>query len=174
MFVCTWVSFLISPWFHFFSCMVHRLDPSVSVEQRWLKQTSYPWSGSQEASMHSDSTRCDVTRAGCFSGMFFTTTTTIPSILSWLTVFIDLVIYLFVMNGSWRVSNAFSLSVKMTGGFRPSLYQYAVSHNWSWVLVQYCNPGRDLAQPFAKCFSIWFADTGWRVYASLFMTVMGL
>ena len=50
--------------------------------------------------MHSDSTRCDVTRAGCFSGMFFTTTTTIPSILSWLTVFIDLVIYLFVMNGS--------------------------------------------------------------------------
>jgi len=58
------------------------------------------WSGSQEASIHSDSTRCDVTRAGCFSGMFFSTAMTIPSILRWLTVFIDLVIYLFVMNGS--------------------------------------------------------------------------
>ena len=132
------------------------------------------WSGSKEASIHSDSTRCDVTRAGCFSRMFFSTATTIPSILRRLTMFLDLVIYLFVMNGSWTVSNAFSLSVKMIGGFRPSLYQYAVSHNWSWVLVQYCSPGKDLAQPFAKCFSIWFADTVLRMYASLFMIDMDL
>ena len=45
------------------------------------------------------------------------TATTTPSIPRWLTVFIDLVIYLFVLNGSWTVSNAFSLSVKMAGGF---------------------------------------------------------
>ena len=153
---------------------MHRLDPSGSVAQRRLKQTSCPWSGSQAASIHSDTTRCDVTRAGWFSGMSFSTTTTIPSILSWLTVFIDLVIYLFVTNGSCTVSNALSLSVRMTGGFRPSSYQYAVSHNWSWVLVQYCNPGKNLAQPFAKCFSIWFADTVLRVYASLFMVDMDL
>ena len=42
------------------------------------------------------------------------------------------------------------------------------------VSVQYCNPGKDLAQPFAKCFSIWFAGTVLRVYASLFMIDMGL
>ena len=113
---------LISPRFHFSFCPLHRLDPLVSVEYRWLKQTSYPWSGSQEASIHSNTTRCDVTRAGCFLGMFFSTVMMIPSIQSWLTMFIDLVTYLFITNGSWTVSNAFSLSVKMTGGFCPSLY----------------------------------------------------
>ena len=58
------------------------------------------WSGSQEASIHSDSTRCDVTRAVCFSGMFFSMAMTIPCIPRWLTMFLDLVIYLSVMNGS--------------------------------------------------------------------------
>lgn len=71
------------------------------------------------------------------SWMFLTdvlhTATTTPSIPRWLTMFIDLVIYLSVLNGSWTVSNAFSLSVKMAGGFRPSLHQYAVSRNWSCV-----------------------------------------
>ena len=42
------------------------------------------------------------------------------------------------------------------------------------MLVQYCNPGKDLTQPFAKCLSIWFAHTGLRVYALLFLTDMGL
>ena len=153
--------------------MVHRLDPSVcGIEV--VEADHLFWSGSQEASIHSDSTRCDVTRAVCFSGMFFSMAMTIPCIPRWLTVFLDLVIYLSVMNGSWTVSSAFSLSVKMAGGFRPSLHQYSVSHNWSWVSVQYCNPGKDLAQPFAKCFSIWFAGTVLRVYASLFMIDMGL
>lgn len=90
--------------------MVHRLDSSVSVEERWLKQTSFPWSGSPEESIHSNTTRCDVTQAGYFLGMFFSTMMTIPSIPSWLTMFIDLVNYLFITNGSWILSNAFSLS----------------------------------------------------------------
>ena len=62
----------------------------------------------------------DVTRAGCFSGMFFSTATTIPSILIWLTMFIDLVIYLFVMNGSLTVSNAFSFFVCQDDRWFPS------------------------------------------------------
>ena len=52
--------------------------------------------------------------------MFFSTATTIPSILIWLTMFIDLVIYLFVMNGSLTVSNAFSFFVCQDDRWFPS------------------------------------------------------
>ena len=127
---------------------MHRLDPSDRVEERWLKQNSCPWSGSQEESTNSNTTRCDVMRAGYFSQMLFSTMMTIRSILNWLTVFIDLIIYLIITNGSWIVWNAFSVSVKMTDFFFPSLY--TVSSNWSWVLVRYWNPGINLAQPFAN------------------------
>ena len=68
------------------------------ISRGWT--TARPPCPSPTPGVHSDSTRCEVTRAGCFSGMFFSTAMTIPSILRWLTVFIDLVIYLFVMNGS--------------------------------------------------------------------------
>ena len=84
---------------------------------------------------------------------------------------------IFIMNGCWILSNAFSASIEMIMWFFTFLLlmcitlilhmlnhpcEFGVNPTWSWCMI------------FSKCCWIWFANILLRIFASIFLRDIGL